>query len=63
MKTALLNLGVAVFNLIFVCGCGILIMIYGWGVEAKSWPVILAGYAAIVLSSLITGFVQAFLND
>lgn len=63
MLKALIGCGVAVLNLVFIVGVGILVMLYGWGLEAKSWPVILGGYFAIGISSLITALVQAAVKD
>lgn len=62
MKAALISLVVGCINLLIVVAAGIVVMIYGWGIQPQSWLIIIGGYVIIALSSLLTGIVQKVLE-
>jgi hypothetical protein len=57
---ALLNVAGTFFSLFAV---DIVRMIYGWGVDPKSWPVIIACFAASGMVLLVSTAVSAALKE
>jgi len=45
----------AILNTIIIFGASILVMIYGWGLEPKSWGVVIGGYLGIAVIGVILG--------
>lgn len=55
----LIVLFVALTYAALLLGLSIAIMVYGWGLEPKSWWWIIGGYAGVIGVSSLTGIIQA----
>ncbi len=53
------SLALVILGLIMAFGCSLVSMIYGWGLEPKSWNVIIwVGFGGIVFSQLLVAIAK-----
>ena len=62
MGAVLLVIIMGAFTSITIGIASILIMIFGWGVEPKSWLIIIVGYTFTSLFTILMGFISAIID-
>lgn len=57
---ALLAIILVILNIAITFGVSLVVMLYGWGLTAQSWPIIIGGFAIVAVVTIVfSGLAQA----